>query len=122
MMAQLLSYAPTWASNCCVGWNWRPITRTTAWYSGPLGAPLNPMTLTRTYQAFAKNVGLQEAKIHDLRHFHASVMLQNGQSMVLVSKRLGHRSVTTTADVYAHLLPGWQKEAANAFAKAMERG
>ncbi len=91
-------------------------------FPGPLGAPLNPMTLTRTYQAFAKNVGLQEAKIHDLRHFHASVMLQNGQSMVLVSKRLGHRSVTTTADVYAHLLPGWQKEAANAFAKAMERG
>ena len=60
--------------------------------------------------------------MHDLRHFHASVMLQSGQTMVLVAKRLGHASIATTGDTYAHLMPGWGKEAANAFAKAMERG
>ena len=87
-----------------------------------MGQPLNPMALTRAFQAYAKRLGLEGAKPHDLRHFHASVMLQNGQSLLLVSKRLGHASIATTGDIYGHLLPGWQKEAANAFAKAMEEG
>ena len=82
----------------------------------------NPMTVTRAFQSFARRLGLQRAKVHDLRHFHASVMLQNGESLLLVSKRLGHASISTTGDVYGHLLPGWQKEAANAFAKAMRDG
>lgn len=92
-------------------------------FPGPLGQPLNPMAVTRGFsQSFAKRMGFNGAKVHDLRHFHASVMLQNGQSLLLVSKRLGHASISTTGDVYGHLLPGWQKEAANAFAKAMKEG
>ena len=62
------------------------------------------------------------AKVHDLTHCHASVMLQNGASLLPVSRRLGHASVSTTGDVYGHLLPGAQKEGANAFAKAMKEG
>ena len=91
-------------------------------FPGPLGEPMNPMAVTRAFQSFAKRLGLEGAKLHDLRHFHASVMLQNGQSLLLVSKRLGHASISTTSDVYGHLLPGWGKEAANAFAKAMKEG
>ena len=91
-------------------------------FPNPLGKPLNPMALTRAYQSYAKKLGLSKAKLHDLRHFHASVMLQNGESLLLVGRRLGHASIATTGDVYGHLLPGWQKEAANAFAKAMEEG
>lgn len=91
-------------------------------FPGPMGEPMNPMALTRACQSLDKRVGLKEANVHDLRHFHASVMLQGNQSLVLVSKRLGHSSVTMTADIYAHVLPGWQKEAASAFAKAMEQG
>ena len=89
-------------------------------FSDPLGAPMNPMALTRAFQSLAKRVGITNAKLHDLRHFHASVMLQQNQSPALVSKRLGHASVSTTMDIYSHILPGWQKEAANAFAKAMD--
>ena len=91
-------------------------------FPGPLGEPLNPMALTRAYQSFAGRLGIESARLHDLRHFHASVMLQNGASLLLVSRRLGHASVSTTGDVYGHLLPGAQKEAANAFARAMEQG
>jgi len=40
----------------------------------------------------------------------------------MVGKRLGHANIGTTGDIYRHLLPGWQKEAADAFAKAMEQG
>ena len=91
-------------------------------FPGPLGEPLNPMKLTRTFQGLAKRLGITGAKLHNLRHFHASVMLQDGASLLLVSKRLGHASISTTGDIYGHLLPGWQKEAANEFAKAMEEG
>ncbi len=87
-----------------------------------LGNPLNPMALTRAFQRHAKRVGLTKVRLHDLRHFHASVMFQQGESPVLVSKRLGHSSVSITMDVYSHLLSGWQREAAEKFAQAMEKG
>ncbi len=91
-------------------------------FPGPLGKPLNPMALTTMFQSYAKRFVLNGAKLHDLRHFHASVMLQQNQSPALVSKRLGHSSVYMTMDIYAHLLPSWQKQAADAFAKAMREG
>ena len=86
------------------------------------GQPLNPMNLTRALGRAAKRIGTEHVKPHDLRHFHASLLLQNGQSPVLVSKRLGHSSVSMTLDIYAHLMPGWQREAAEVFAKAMSQG
>ena len=91
-------------------------------FPGSLGELLNPMKLTRAFQGLAKKQGIDGAKLHNLRHFHASVMLQSGASLLLVSRRLGHASISTTGDVYGHLLPGWQKEAANNFARAMEEG
>ena len=91
-------------------------------FPDPFGNPLNPMVVTRAFQSYGRKLGLKEARVHDLRHFHASVMLQKGGSLLLVSKRLGHASIATTGDIYGHLLPGWQKEAANAFAKAMREG
>jgi integrase len=86
------------------------------------GLPLNPMALTRALQRAARRAGSGHIKLHDLRHFHASLLLQSGQSPVLVSKRLGHSTVSMTLDVYGHLMPGWQREAAEVFAKAMSQG
>ncbi len=83
---------------------------------------LNPMALTRTLDRNGRRVSAGHVKLHDLRHFHASVLLQSGQNPVLVSKRLGHSTVSMTLDIYGHLLPGWQREAAKAFAKAMSQG
>lgn len=90
-------------------------------FANPTGGPMNPMGLTRAFQALAKRAGFIDANLHDLRHFHASVLLQRGQNPGLVSKRLGHASIATTMDIYGHVLPGWQKEASEAFAKAMEQ-
>ena len=58
--------------------------------------------------------------VRSLRHFHASVALQARQNIVVVSKRLGHSNVSITSDIYAHSLPGWQRQVAEAFAGAME--
>lgn len=91
-------------------------------FPNSIGEPLNPMTLTRRYQRYAHQLGITGARLHDLRHFHASVMLQSGASLLLVSRRLGHASIATTGDVYGHLVPGAQKQAAEAFAKLMNQG
>ena len=87
-----------------------------------LGHPTNPMALTRALKRLARRIDINSIRIHDLRHFHATLMLQNGQNPVLVSKRLGHSSVSMTLDLYAHALPGWQKQAADKFAQAIEQG
>ena len=67
-------------------------------------------------------MGHERMSERSLRHFHTSVALQLGQNIVVVSKRLGHSSVSITSDIYAHSLPGWQKHAADSYATAMNRG
>ena len=49
---------------------------------------------------------------HDLRHMSASIMLNDKTDIRVVSRRLGHSTVTTTLDVYSHLLPTAQEDAA----------
>ena len=59
----------------------------------------------------AAEAGLQ-LRFHDLRHAHASLLLQQGVHPKIVSERLGHSGVGITLDTYSHALPGLQAEAA----------
>ena len=62
--------------------------------------------------------GLQKSpRIHDLRHTHASWLIQDGVPLFTISRRLGHTSTRTTEQVYGHLMP----EALQAGADATER-
>ena len=83
---------------------------------------VNPNMVTRVIGDFARRSGADGITARSLRRFRASVALQTGKNIVVVSKRLGHSNVSITADIYAHALPGWQKETANAFAAAMAAG
>ena len=83
---------------------------------------VNPNMVTRVIGDLARRSGADAITARSLRHFHASFALQTGQNIVVISKRLGHSNVSITSDIYAHELPGWQKEAANAFAAAMAAG
>ncbi len=58
-------------------------------------------------------------RVHDLRHTHASWMLAAGTDLFVLQRRLGHESITTTTETYAHLMPDQQKAAAAAAAKAL---
>jgi integrase len=54
-------------------------------------------------------------RLHDLRHTHATLLLSAGEPIKVVSERLGHSSAVVTMTVYAHVLPGGQRKAADRF-------
>ena len=58
--------------------------------------------------------GLPEIRIHDLRHSHASMLIDMKFSIKEISDRLGHESPETTWKVYAHLYPGKDRKLADA--------
>lgn len=60
------------------------------------------------YRAIAKGCelsGVKRIRIHDLRHSHASLLIELGFSPVLIAERLGHENVQTTLNTYSHLYP-----------------
>ena len=67
---------------------------------------------TGLYFKFTKRIGIK-LRFHDLRHTHASHLLRAGVSAKVVSERLGHSTVGMTLDVYSHVLPGMQEDAAS---------
>ena len=85
------------------------------------GGVMKPNNILRDLKKLGWRVGYPDLTFHSLRHFHASVALQQQQNVAVVSRRLGHSNVATTLATYAHMMPGWQRAAADAFAEAMEQ-
>ncbi len=79
------------------------------------GGLLHPDTLSSAWRRFLLKEGMPHVRFHDLRHAHASLMLLQGVHPKVVSERLGHASVGITLDIYSHVLPSMQWEAARAF-------
>jgi integrase len=75
-------------------------------------SPLQPNSLTHTFIEFVKARRLKRVRFHDLRHSHATHMLAAGIHPKVASERLGHSKVGITLDLYSHVLPGMQSEAA----------
>lgn len=65
-----------------------------------------PGGATKAFAEAAKAAELPNTTLHDLRHYHASVLIAAGIDIVAVSRRLGHASVTTTLNTYGHLVKG----------------
>lgn len=61
--------------------------------------------LKHEMQRVCKKSGVKEIRIHDLRHSHASLLIELGFTPLLISERLGHEKVQTTLDTYSHLYP-----------------
>lgn len=70
-------------------------------------------TFAKVLDLHAAQAGVKRIRIHDLRHSHASLLIEMGFSALLVSERLGHESVSTTLDIYSHLFPSKQSEVAD---------
>ena len=59
-----------------------------------------------------KASGVKRIRVHDIRHSHASLLVEMGFSPLLIAERLGHEKVQTTMDTYSHLYPNKQVEVA----------
>lgn len=66
--------------------------------------PLTPATIQRRFKKATEEAELPPIRIHDLRHSHATVLINNGANIVAISRRLGHASINQTLRTYSHLL------------------
>lgn len=69
--------------------------------------------LTHEMERGCKKSGVKKIRIHDIRHSHASLLVEMGFSPLLIAERLGHERVQTTMETYSHLYPNKQTEVAN---------
>jgi integrase len=77
------------------------------------GRPYNPDRFSREFdRALARHPELPRIRLHDLRHTWATLALAAGVPVKVVSERLGHASATVTHDIYSHVSPTMQVDAA----------
>jgi len=78
------------------------------------GSPLKRDVLRRVFKPALATAGLpKNIRLHDLRHTSATLLLKAGENIKVVSERLGHANISITLEIYAHVLPGMQRDAAN---------
>jgi integrase len=78
----------------------------------PDGQPYHPERFSREFDRMIERLGLRRIRLHDLRHTWATLALQAGVPTKVVSERLGHATTAVTSDIYSHVAPGMQTDAA----------
>ena len=66
--------------------------------------------VNKRLKVYCNNLGIKEITSHALRHTHCSYLLAKGISIYYISKRLGHKNISVTTEVYSHLLEETYKE------------
>jgi integrase len=77
------------------------------------GNPIDPPTLSKRFKEHTKKLGLPIIRFHDLRHTHATMLIQQNVNAKVISERLGHSSIHITLNQYSHVLPSMQKDVAD---------
>lgn len=80
-----------------------------------VGRPLTGFSVLFRFKTAARRARVPVVRFHDLRHTAATLMLLRGVHVKVVSEVLGHASVAITLDLYGHVLPDMQRQAAAAF-------
>lgn len=79
----------------------------------PTGKPLHAHNIVqRDFRRVTERAGVPRIRFHDLRHCHATLLLQQGVHPKVVQERLGHSTIAMTLDTYSHIVPGMQEQAA----------
>ena len=85
------------------------------------GRPVDPDMISKDFPKAVNAAALPHLTLHGLRHAHATMLLEEGFNPKVVSERLGHATISTTMDVYSHVLPGLQEAAALAIDAKLAR-
>jgi integrase len=92
-------------------------------FANPDGAPLRPNSISAVVSLLFRRLGLPKgASLHSLRHSHGSHLVADGVPLPVVAERLGHSSIRTTVDVYAHALRGQDDDAARRWDEFQRKG
>jgi integrase len=84
-------------------------------FPNSVGRPLDNVNLLRYwFHPLLERAGLPRMRFHDLRHTAATLLLGRGVNPKIVSEMLGHASVAITLDIYSHVMPHMQQQAAQA--------
>jgi integrase len=77
------------------------------------GTPLDDANLRKVMVAIVEKAQVRRHRsiVHVMRHSFASLLLQQGESLMYVKEQMGHSSIQITADVYGHLIPGGNRAA-----------
>jgi integrase len=76
------------------------------------GGPIWPDDVSHRFAALVAKAGVPRIRLHGTRHTHATLLLKKGVHLKVVSERHGHSGIQITADVYSHVTPDMQREAA----------
>lgn len=85
-------------------------------FSQDNGKPMHPDSVTSWLSKFSKRHGLPHVNPHAFRHTMASLLYFNHVDSVSISKRLGHSKVSTTTDIYAHVIAAADQQNADILA------
>jgi len=75
------------------------------------GRYLSRSTLYSFFKKLLREAGLSDMHFHDLRHSAATILLSMGVPAKVVQQLLGHRTSSTTLNIYGHVLPEMQRDA-----------
>lgn len=81
-------------------------------FTDEIGQPLSRYSVSRSFRRLVDRAGLPRQRFHDLRHAAATFMLTKGVPLKVVQKVLGHSQIGVTANIYGHVMPELQREAA----------
>ncbi len=82
-------------------------------FTNSIGKPIDPRRLLKDFKNMLNVGGLPEIRFHDLRHTSATLMLNHGIPIMVVSRRLGHARPSITLNIYGHLIPSMDVMAAD---------
>ncbi|EJW14666.1 ICEBs1 integrase Int [Paenibacillus alvei DSM 29] len=86
-----------------------------------LGNYLTPSTVRDSIKKYCEKAGVEYKGTHGFRHTHAVLLLESGVSLLFVSKRLGHKTIKTTADTYLAITKKIEEDELKKFASYTKR-
>ena len=100
----------------------------TAWedddlvFANEVGRPIEASNLrNRSFWPLLERAGLPRIRFHDLRHTAATLLLGQGVHPKIVSEMLGHCQIAITLDLYSHVTPTMQRQAAETMDAVLSR-
>ncbi|MHC4197869.1 MAG: tyrosine-type recombinase/integrase [Planctomycetota bacterium] len=83
------------------------------------GSPLCYKVMEREFKKALRFAGLRRVKFHSLRHSYTALLIAQGEHPKYIQSQLGHASITTTMNIYGHLMPEVNREAPRRLEKTL---